>query len=268
MEPRAGQAAVKASCQQTTAVDYEKPLRMLPRLPQPPRNRPLPFAKHRVFADVVDTIVQTGRGRIGLALRAPHIPANGFLLNWKLAIELSRVSRHGGVRKVLGEQKRRLKKVHRNSQLDLSLSLDYPPGLYRYRVVIRDRGNKVLAEYGQYARVLPPTLKVGLGLNKRAFRGGEDLLAQIINYGTESVSFGKGAIFERYENGDWVKTNLFPMPRVQRRAVGVTAGVRGPCEEFDIPEDTPAGTYRLRKEIFTLFLANARTVTASFAVSA
>lgn len=261
------EAAAGISCGDEIAFNYGKALVGMPKVKAPPRSGILPFAARQIyFNPPTEDEIQTGHGRIGFSFRAKHVPARGFDVHWSIRTTVVEVDAKGRLKRRLQRQHRVLNVIRSNRQLDFSAPLARPPGFYRYGIDFYTTDGDRLGGYGQYVRVVRPTLKVGLQLDASSFSPYDHAKMRVVNYGTESISYGEGATFERYDGIQWVPVNDFSSSPVLRRVVGIGAGLFGRCEDFDIPADAVQGSYRVKKEVHSLFLRPNHVVTARFEV--
>jgi hypothetical protein len=128
------------------------------------------------------------------------------------------------------------------------------PGVYRYDIVFRDRGGRLLGRFSDYYRVVRGNPETRLVLNGSSFRIGDPVLEKIENPGTESLSYGAGpGRFERLEGSSWVPLefeDLFGHPNVVPAiAMILAAGRAGGCEflGFEVPAGMTPGRYRVIK---------------------
>lgn len=155
--------------------------------------------------------------------------------------------------------------VYRSQQLNFTVPADYSPGVYRYELEVSKLGGARLARYGQYVRILRPTVKPALSVEATAGADGAELQLQVSNLGTTAISYGKGGPerIERFEDGEWRKVDILDRGRVLRSLRGVTAGRRGPCESVRIAADAPAGRYRVVLKVYPRLAKQARVVRAA-----
>jgi hypothetical protein len=112
--------------------------------------------------------------------------------------------------------------------------------------VIRSLSGRKLAEFGNYYRVIRPTVHTRLTLDATTYRPGDTLFGRVENPGATVVLFGQEYKIEKPEGESWVPIieAQFVIP-LYWVAAGVTSGH---CIPFTIPTSMPAGRYRLSQE--------------------
>jgi hypothetical protein len=261
--PRVAEAA-GLECSSHVAVDYEAPLRKLPRLRQPKQTGSLPFTKAKIHGTRGEPSVQTGRGRIGFAFIAPRFPERGLRLGWRVSVAVARVDSRGRIARTLQRSREAVKVAHRSEQLDFTVPAHYPRGIYRYEIELADLSGTRLARYGQYIRVMKPTIKPTLSARESPTFDGAQLRLQIANLGTTAISYGKGGLdrVERFEEGEWRAVDILDRRGVRRSLRSIAAGIRGPCESVPIADNAPPGRYRVVMKVYPGLAKHARAVRA------
>lgn len=231
-------------CQRHVLHDYLAPLAGLPKLREPPYRR-------------------TGRG---VHFRGLEISASGaslavgggsagFLLDWEenppdldLRLTFSKLDWQGRVIRRLGQRHLRPAALAPAITEEPQFSLGGKRGLYRTTLLVRSRSGRKLAEFGNYYRVVKPTVHTRLVANSRAYTPGGTVFARIENPGAAFVLFGEEFKVEKREGETWVPApespDVFTMP-LYEVAPGSTSGH---CTAFPIPPTTSPGEYRISEE--------------------
>lgn len=82
------------------------------------------------------------------------------------------------------------------------------PGIYRTAIVIRTPGGRKLTEFGNYYRVIRPTVHGRLASISEAYSPGDTLFARLENPGAAFVLFGEEFEIEKLEGEAWVPAGL------------------------------------------------------------
>jgi hypothetical protein len=229
-------------CERHTLHDYLAPLGRLPKLHEPPFRR-------------------TGRGfhfrGLEVAASGPSLAVSGgrvgYQLDWdvnpkfEVTVILWRVDRHGRVVQRMGQRRLRLGELAPAITTEPNFLLRGRPGVYRTAIVIRSRHGRKLTDYGNYYRVIRPSVHGRLAPISETFSPGDTLFARLEDPGAAFVLFGEEFEIEKLEGETWVPAGLpgaYSMP-LYFVAPGTTSGH---CTVFPIPTTTPPGRYRLSQE--------------------
>lgn len=102
---------------------------------------------------------------------------------------------------------------------------------------------------------------VRLQVSSRRLRPGETLAFRIENSGPDRIALlSEAFVVERYFGRSWIRAAGSPTSFPRRRPGFVSPGDVGFCRSFDVPEDTPPGLYRVRKDVRVI--ADGRATTA------
>jgi hypothetical protein len=190
--------------------------------------------------------------------------------NWNVTAQLISLDPSGASLEEVAHGHIRIGSIDNAYQPSLTLPVPDRPGFYRFDVQISDAKGTRLGAYGEYVRVVEPSVKVRLGISDRRFRPGQSLAARPEEIGTSWISFGEHFEVERRSSGGWR-----PYPPLNTRNWNLWLGTAGPggagrCSHLRIPPETPAGRYRLVKGVGVLTggeHARALTLTAPFSVA-
>lgn len=241
--PAAAAETEPSFCESRTLHDYLAPLERMPKLHEPPFRR-------------------TGRAfhvrGLEVAASGPPLAVSGgrsgYQLNWEnnpkfdITMALSRVNWRGKVVQRIAQRHLRLGELTPAVITEPNFALPGKPAAYRTTIVIRSPSGRKLAEFGNYYRVIRPTVHTRLGLSSDTYSPGATLFGRVENPGAAFVLFGEEYMIEMLEGQLWVPApeapGPFPMP-LYFVGPGTTSGH---CTVFPIPASMPTGRYRLSQE--------------------
>jgi len=239
-------------CETTIVYDYAKPLKGLPASPSPPLDEHLSFAPARVFLGRhAYGPLQLGQGERGFSLSfSPYSESNSASrrVGWQVTSRLTKVDRHG--RRLAASQtiERHVKRVPAGRGLDFGFDVPGKPAIYKLEIVFEDGAGKRLARFGEYFRVLRPSLDVNFFLNGATFHRGETVQAWLANRGVAFLSFGLEKTIEYNDGTTWTPVQ-FSSGVVPAIGLGIGPGERTSCWGVTIPQNAALGTYRFAKTI-------------------
>jgi hypothetical protein len=229
-----------AFCASRTLHDYLAPLKRMPKL------RELPY---RARGEIRFRGAYIGASGPSLAISGGSA---GYQLqwegntNWDITVTFARVNWRGKVVQRLGRRHFRLGKLAPATITEPHILLPGKPATYRTTLVIRSHSGRKLAEFGNYYRVIRPTVHNSLVTDAGAYRPGSTLFARLENPGATIVLFGEEFFIEKLEGEKWAPVSETPFPApLQFVAAGATSNH---CTIFPIPGSMPAGRYRLSQE--------------------
>ena len=161
-------AAPSDSCPVGKGRDYSAPLGALPPTRAVPEERPLPFGPRQLRIESL-TNVLVGGGAGGFRLEAANSSQHKYRLGWAVELRVTRVSRRGSE---LQEYRIRRYRLDQPQALGLesvefTASVPPKPAIYRFDLVIRSAGGKTLGRYGEYYRVVRPSIGAKLLIGAR-----------------------------------------------------------------------------------------------------
>jgi hypothetical protein len=229
-----------AFCHAETLHDYLAPLKRMPKL------RELPY---RARGEIRFRGAYIGASGPSLAISGGSA---GYQLqwegntNWDITVTFARVNWRGKVVQRLGRRHFRLGKLAPVVITEPHILLPGKPATYRTTLVIRSHSGRKLAEFGNYYRVIRPTVHNRLVTDAGAYRPGGTLFARLEDPGATIVLFGEEFFVEKLEGEDWARISETPFPApLQFVAAGTTSNH---CIVFPIPTTMPTGRYRLSQE--------------------
>jgi hypothetical protein len=230
-------------CESRTLHDYLTPLKRMPKL------RELPFRRRRepLFRGV----------RIGAA--GPSLAINGgkagYQLQWDgnprwdVTVAFARVNRDGKVVQPIGQRRLRLGDLAPALITEPGFAMSGKPAIYRTTLVIRAPSGRKLAEFGNYYRVIRPTVHVHLAPISTVYRPGATLFARVQNPGAAFVLFGEEFAIEKLEGESWIPAPGSPGPFAIPLYFVAPGTNSSHCIVFPIPTSIPAGKYRVTQEV-------------------
>lgn len=251
-------------CQEQVVRDFEGPITHLPNIHQFPRAGRLPFAPSDLRWDTPPTqILVAGRDtQVSYSFGSSSGAHRRFRLNWYIEGHLNQIDKQGKALKAIQEKRWRIGAISKAEldRLTFRFSLPSMRTLYRLNFTFRRHGD-VLARYGEYFRMVKPTVSVKLAANQLSARVGETFLLRVENFGSTSVRYGEPFSIEKFDGLSWspAPIELGPWRMNQHKLLG---GMAGPCQTFLVPSSMPPGLYRFSKEI----AKPAKHLTAEFEV--
>lgn len=237
-------------CDESVVHDYARPLAGLPAIPAPPLDEHLAFAPARVFLNRHESgSLQVGTGERGFLLSFGPYSASRRV-NWHVTSRLVKIDRRGRPVDRPQTLARQVKRVPAETGVDLGFEISGKPAIYRLEIIFDDQSGKRLARFGEYFRVLRPSLDVDFFLNGTVFRRGERVQAWLVNRGVTYLSFGLEKTVEYWDGYSWVSPPVpFPGGIVPAIGLGIGPGVRTSCWGTTIPANATPGTYRFAKSV-------------------
>lgn len=255
LAPAVASADSPPFCGEQIVHDYTRPFQRMPRLHEPPKSGHFPFAPPRVYLQSPERSVLVSEDGMGpvfsYGLSSTSSIERTIRLDWVMVARVFRVDGRGRPVEVVNRRSRAIGTVSDKelSRISLPLWLSSKESLYKVELSIMGRHGALLGRYGQYLRVVRPTVAVGLGLNSKSLRPGAALDFRVENFGTARVSYGEPFSIERFD-GVWsVYLSEAQLGPWHRNLLGLFSGAVGRCQRVRIPADAPPGKYRLRKAL-------------------
>ena len=231
-----------AFCASRTLHGYLAPLQQLPKLRELPyRRRAEPLFRGVNIGASGPSLSVSGGSSAGYQLQWDTNP------KWDITVTLARVNGRGKVVQRLGRRHQRLGALGPALITEPHFALPRKLGIYRPTLLIRTASGKRLAEFGNYYRVIKPSVHIRLVPNAKTYRPGSTLFARVEDPGAAFVLFGEAFFIEKQEGEEWAPLPEAPFPMgLFEVAPGMTSNH---CTPFPIPATTPPGRYRLSQEI-------------------
>jgi hypothetical protein len=227
-------------CRSETLHNYLAPLKRMPKLRELPyRRRAEPFFRGVRIGASGPTLAVSG-GSAGYQFQWDTNP------KWDITVTFARVNQRGKVLQSLGRRHLRFAELPPDGITEPHIPLPRKPAIYRSTLVIRSHSGRRLAEFGNYYRVIRPTVHARLALTAPTYRPGTTLFARVENPGAAFVLFGQEYAIEKPECESWV-----PVLEAQfviglyYVAPGLTSNH---CIPFPLPTTMTPGRYRLSQE--------------------
>ncbi|HEY6145150.1 MAG TPA: hypothetical protein VIV13_02660 [Solirubrobacterales bacterium] len=231
--------------------DYTRVLERLPAIPPPPLDERLDFAPAQVVLNHRSSgLLQLGHEERGFALAFGPFEEDGSAsrrLDWQVTSRLAKLDRRG---RRVGPLRTIEKHVKRLRAVDFDFEISGKPAIYRLEIVFENSEGERLARFGEYFRVLRPSLDVELVLDGTTFRRGDTVRASLLNRGVAILSFGLFKTIEYNDGAAWT-TPPVPFPHGPVPAIGLVIGpgVKASCWKTTIPTDAAPGVYRFATEV-------------------
>jgi hypothetical protein len=245
------QQVESAGCKSRTLIDFTRPLKMLPKTRETPKEGglPLPFSE-MVFSRESKELLASGQPIEYSLLSLQYPPPPPKLL---IKSKLVRINRLGKVLRTVKQTSEWVLLSRTLPSEAVGFARSPRPGLYRYDLAIW-RGSRLVATYQDYYRVAKRSTKVRLRLNGEVFKAGDEIVGQIENYTAEPASYDLRYWVQRFELGEWSPVslnNLFGrLPIFIGPSQVADPGLADRCFEIlTVPEAMGPGRYRLIKII-------------------
>ena len=229
-------------CKSATLHDYLKPLQRMPELRELPfRRRAEPLFRGVRIGAAGPTLAVNG-GRAGYQLQWDGNP------RWEITLTFEQVTPSGSVIKPLGRRHLRLGALAPALITEPAFTMSGKPAFYRTTLAIRSASGRKLAEFGNYYRVIRPSVHVRLATDAPTYRPGDTLLARVEDHGAAFVLFGEELAIEKREGEAWIPAPGLPGPVVTPLTFVAPGTTSNLCAVFPIPTSMPAGRYRASQE--------------------
>ena len=228
--------------------DYLAPLRTLPSIKRVPSSGIIPFAPHSLRLEPTSDLV-VGKGPVGFRISAVG-DGQRVTLDWWAELSVAQVNQKGLAVNSLPVKRFWLGDAEMLSRKPRELTTAVPArsGFYRSTLVVRSVSGELLGRYSEYARVVPPRVKVTLSLTRATAVAGETLHLRVQNQGTVGVTIGQTLSLERRAVNGWEHVPVgsgFGAPY----AFDISGGTVGPCERLLLPSALGPGGYRISKVV-------------------
>jgi hypothetical protein len=238
-------------CDSQVIHDYTKVLERLPAIPSPPLDEHPDFAPARIFlSHHTFGPLQLGRGKRGFELTfGPSEEGSSASprVNWQVTSRLVKLNRRG---RRIGRPRMIEKHVTRLRAVDLDFEISGKPAIYRLEIVFENGRGERLGRFGEYFRVLQPSLDVDIFLNGTTFHRGEQVQAWLVNRGVAVLSFGLFKTIEYDDGGTWTNPPVaFPGGPVPAIGLAIGPGVKTSCWTTTVPSDAALGLYRFATQV-------------------
>lgn len=250
-----------STCPKARVVDYATPLQSFPLVRKVPRSGLVPGAPKGLRIESLGPVL-VGRGPVGFRLSSTALQ-HRYRLSWTVTLRSARLNSRGSQREALAVRRFKLSapRAFASEPLDIAALASTVPAYYRADLLItRNRDGAVLARYGEYFRVVVPSVKARLGLSASVFHPGDTLAMRFENIGTAGLSYGPGVTLEhRGNSGIWIRVPRNPRYGWGPVGHGIPGGASGFCERLTLPSEFDSGVfavstlepgvYRVSKEV-------------------
>ena len=179
----------------------------------------------------------------------------GFQLNWDtnpkwdITLTFAQVDWSGRVVRRIGKRHFRLGELGAAVITEPNFALPGKPAAYRTTLVVRSLSGRKLAQFGNYYRVIRPTVHAQLVPNATAYRPASTVFVRVENPGAAFVLFGEEFAIEKLEGEAWVPAPEAPGPFAMPLYFVAPGTTSGSCSPFTISATMPPGRYRLSQEL-------------------
>ena len=237
-------AEANGSCKTKIIRDYTGFLGSLPPLPSPPINERLPFAPERVFFHGPGgSLLQAGAGGRSLSLTYSPSAIGATeptpVLDWQLTMTLTSIDQAGQPLAPSQTIEQHVDRLWPSGEgganvVRLGFDISGEPAIYRLDIEFENGGGEQLAVFGEYFRVLPPSIDLRASLNRRKFKPGQTLSATLSNYGVAWYGYGY----------PWDVEYGGPVPGGARLSISRLGRSSCPCSRCSQANPPPAGARR------------------------
>lgn len=249
-EERNGPIASTGFCAPRVARDFLRPLAKMPPIHRVPDSGRLSFAPRGLTLEARGGSLVVGGGRVGFGFSDEAVGQIRHL-DWVVSARLARVNSNGRVVAGLGSKRRRIGSIPGDAIKDLLFPVRRSPAFYRIDIRFQPAGStRILGEFANYVRVLPPRFDARLLLSRPVAHPGEVISVRLANFGTETISSispdWRFAV-QHFNGNEWVLAPGNPPPQKQHAVVQkLPAGRIDKCLDFRVPTDEDAGRYRFK----------------------
>jgi hypothetical protein len=241
-------AAPLPFCSKPIVDNYRAPLQTLQPMPAPPEGGLLRFAPEgTTLAATGPHGLLIGGSNIGFRLaNAAPVGTPSKTLNWTVLERLIRLTKNGHGLHPAGLKRLNLKQLPAGKHRGLTFPIATTPAVYSLEVTIQNHRGRLLGRYGEYIRVVPRTVNVGITL--AAYTNvvpGSYLESCFENHGTASVA-PTATNLERFDGTTWRPVVVGPQ---YSPAQSTIQRILGPGEAERIatlvPPNAKPGLYKL-----------------------
>jgi hypothetical protein len=235
-------------CASTVVDNYRAPLEKLQPIPAVPEGGVLPFAAAGMTVGPTGPQgLLVGGSNIGFRLTNTATSTTAApRLNWTVLERLIRLTDNGSRVHPAGLKRIDLGQLPAGKHRGLTFPISPDPAIYSLEITIQNHRGRLLGRYGEYIRVVPRTVNVGLTLSAYDDVPRGALFESCFeNHGTASVA-PAGAVLERLDSSVWRQVVAPPQYLL---AGPSTPRVLGPGEAervvTPLPTNALPGLYKL-----------------------
>lgn len=241
-------AAPAGFCASTVVDNYRAPLEKLQPIPAIPAGGALPFAPAGMTVGPTGPQgLLVGGSNIGFRLTNTATSTTAApRLSWTVLERLVRLTDNGSRPHPAGLKRIDLGQLPAGKHRGLTFPISPSPAIYSLEITIQNHRGRRLGRYGEYIRVVPRTVNVGLTLSATDDVPPGALFESCFeNHGTASVA-PAGAVLERLDSSVWHQVVAAP----QYLLAGASAPrILGPGEAervvTPLPTNALPGLYKL-----------------------
>lgn len=171
-------------------------------------------------------------------------------VDWTVTAQLWSVDAEGNAIEEVGHTGIYLKKIDAEHQPFIGLRPPARRGFYRFDLQFESRGTTI-GSYATYFKLVPPSWRPRLKLDRTTARPGQRILGRLENLGSEEVTYGAEFFVQRWQGEYWKSASkllggevIWPL-----RLDLLDAGGTGGCSALRLPAATKPGRYRIIKDV-------------------
>jgi len=170
-------------------------------------------------------------------------------VNWTVTAQLWSIDAEGEATEEVGHTGIYLKTIDAEHQPFIGLKPPHRQGFYRFDLQFESRGTTI-GSYSSYFKLVPPSWRPRLKLNRTTARPGQQILSRLENLGSDVITYGEEFFVQRRVDGRWSSARDLLGEGVWALWLGILeAGGYGRCSALRLPDDTKPGQYRIVKDI-------------------
>jgi hypothetical protein len=170
-------------------------------------------------------------------------------VDWTVTAQLWAVDSEGATLEEVGHTGLYLETIDAAHQPHIGLRPPDRRGFYRFDLNF-ESGGMTIGSYSTYFKLVRPTWRPRLKLDRTIARPGQRVLSRLENLGSDPIEYGEEFSVQRREGGRWNSAReLLGEGAWLLWAGGLSAGGIGRCNALRLPADTAAGRYRIVKDI-------------------
>jgi hypothetical protein len=170
-------------------------------------------------------------------------------VDWTVTAQLWSVDAKGEVIEEVGHTGIYLKKIDAEHQPHIGLKPPDRRGFYRFDLRIESEG-KTIGSYSSYFKLVPPSWRPRLKLDRTTAQPGQRILSRLENLGSDVITYGEEFFVQRRVEGRWSSARDLLGEGVWALWLGILdAGGYGQCNGLRLPDDTRPGQYRIVKDV-------------------
>ena len=170
-------------------------------------------------------------------------------VDWTVTAQFWAVDADGDALDEVGHTGLFLKTIDAEHQRHIGLKPPDRRGFYRFDLRIESEG-KTIGSYSSYFKLVPPSWRPRLKLDRTTARPGQLIVSRLENLGSELISYGEEFFVQRRIKGRWSSARDVFGEGIWALWLGILdGGAIGRCSALHLPADTKPGRYRIVKNV-------------------